>query len=88
MTRWQPDPSISPQPGQAADAAVSAAHGVRRETVTLYRRRLGIPAAGRPGRPAWHPDPSISPQPGEASDRAVAAAHGVNVKTVAKWRRR
>jgi DNA-cytosine methyltransferase len=75
-------------PGAASDREVAAAHGVRRETVTHYRRRHGIPAAGRAGRPPWAPCSDIEPQPGEASNAAVAAAHGVNVKTVAAWRAR
>jgi hypothetical protein len=83
-----PDAEVQPQPGAAADAVVAQAHGVRRETVTRYRRRLGIPSTGRAGRPRWHPDPDVHPQPGKASDAKVAEAHGVDRKTVAAWRQR
>ena len=88
MSAWAPSASAALQPGQASDREVAAAHGVCRETVTHYRRRHGIPDAGRAGRPAWAPDPTIEPPPGDASNAAVARAHGVNVKTVSKWLRK
>ena len=87
---WTPSPDLL-QPGEASDRIVADSQGVHRVTVTKYRRRHGIPAGGRMGRPrgagAWVPASGIV-QPGEAKDEAVAAAHGVPVSRVLRYRTR
>jgi hypothetical protein len=87
---WTPDPTRA-QPGDASDAAVAAAQGVHRVTVAKYRKRHGIPAGGRMGRPVgsgvWIPAAGRL-QPGDASDAAVAAAQGVPVSRVIRYRKR
>lgn len=80
----------APFPGDASDQVVGEAHGVSRSVVLRYRKRHGIPASGKPGRPrgagAWVP--STDPRPGEALDRVVAEAAGVSVVTVLRYRKR
>ena len=87
---WTPDPAFI-QPGEASDREVANVHGVHRLTVTKYRRRHGIPAGGRMGRPkgsgAWTPAPGRL-QPGEATDEAVAASQAVPVSRVLRYRAR
>lgn len=85
------DPFTGPPfPGEASDREVGAAHGVSRSVVLRYRRKHGIGASGKAGRPrgagAW--EPSTDPRPGEAPDCAVAEAAGVSVVTVLRYRKR
>lgn len=89
---WTPDPNVHPLPGEAADRIVADAHGVRRETICIYRQHHGIPPGGRMGRPrgsgAWEPDGDPMPGTPGTTDQYIAEAHGVCVATVLRWRRR
>jgi transposase-like protein len=86
---WEPKSGLV-QPGEDSDRAVAEAHGVSRIMVFSWRKRHGVKAGGKMGRPVgtrWEPDPRFL-QPGEASDHEVAEAQKVSRNTVFRWRRR
>ena len=87
--RWEPTPGLL-QPGEECDRLVAEAHGISRPVVTRWRKRNGVAAGGKMGRPVgihWEPRPDRL-QPGEASDEAVARDQSISKNTVFRWRHR